>query len=69
MIIINTSEDFVNFDQRANIVKEQLEELGPVRVEDLPSLFLRHNIPNVTSNKQITDKPRQKGSRKRVNKS
>ena len=56
MVIINTSEDFVDFDRRANAVAEQVAELGPVRVEDLPDLFIKHNIPSVASARKTTKK-------------
>lgn len=44
MVIINSSEDFIDFDKRANAVAKQLENLGPVRVEDLPDLFRDRNL-------------------------
>ena len=49
MVTINAAEDFVDFDKRANIVAQQLKELGPVRVQDLPELFKKHGIPMAKS--------------------
>ena len=53
MVIINVSEDFVEFDRRANSVAEQVKELGPIRVEDLPALFRDNKIPHVTKTKAL----------------
>lgn len=43
-VIINSSEDFIDFDKRANAVAKQLENLGPIRVEDLPEMFKNRNL-------------------------
>ena len=56
MVTINAYEEQVNFEFRANVVAEKLNELGPVRVEDLPELFKKHNISSVPSGKGITPK-------------
>ena len=53
MVIVNVSEDFVEFDRRANSVAEQIKELGPVRVEDLPALFRDNKIPHVAKTKAL----------------
>ena len=53
MVIVNVSEDFVEFDRRANSIAEQVKELGPVRVEDLPELFRNNRIPHVSKAKAL----------------
>ena len=45
LVEINTAEDRLQFHQRANEIADKLNQLGPVRVKDLDSLFEQKGIP------------------------
>lgn len=44
MLIVNTKEGSLDLTERANVIANRLEEIGPVRVRDLDDLFASKGI-------------------------
>lgn len=44
MLIVNTKEGSIELTERANIIADRLQEIGPVRVRDLDALFAAQGI-------------------------